>query len=64
MISLLHSNHESSEENALNTYNLDELERWAIQKAMTKHRGNITKAAAELGLTRAALYRRLEKYGL
>ena len=46
------------------TYNLDELEKWAIQKTMTKHRGNITKAAQDLGITRAALYRRLEKYGL
>ena len=46
------------------TFNLDELEKWAIQKAMTKHRGNITKAADDLGITRAALYRRLEKYGL
>jgi len=49
---------------ALPTFNLDELEKWAIQKAMTKNRGNITKAASDLGITRAALYRRLEKYGL
>lgn len=44
--------------------NLDELERTAIQKALHKHDGNVTHAARELGLTRAALYRRLEKYGL
>ena len=48
----------------IQTFNLDELEKWAIQKAITKHRGNITKAADDLGLTRAALYRRLEKYEL
>lgn len=48
----------------LDTYNLESLERWAIQKAMTKHIGNISRAAEELGLTRATLYRRLEKYGL
>ena len=48
----------------LPTFNLDELEKWAIQKAMTKNRGNITRAADDLGITRAALYRRLEKYGL
>ncbi|HCX75566.1 MAG TPA: hypothetical protein DHU93_09305, partial [Algoriphagus sp.] len=29
-----------------------------------KNGGNISKAAKELGLTRASLYRRLEKYGL
>jgi DNA-binding NtrC family response regulator len=61
---LLRPNQDGEEENAVNTFNLDELEKWAIQKAMTKHRGNITKAAEELGITRAALYRRLEKYGL
>ena len=43
---------------------LDEVEKDAIQKALTKHGGNITQTAKELGLTRTALYRRLEKYGL
>jgi len=43
---------------------LDEVERGVIQKALTKHEGNITQTAKELGLTRTALYRRLEKYGL
>ncbi|MCY7328568.1 MAG: hypothetical protein LH618_08475 [Saprospiraceae bacterium] len=33
-------------------------------KALNKHYGNITEAAQELGLTRASLYRRLEKYNL
>jgi transcriptional regulator of acetoin/glycerol metabolism len=35
-----------------------------IEKALEKHHGNISKAAKELGLTRAALYRRMEKYNL
>ena len=43
---------------------LDEVEKDAIQKALTKHNGNITQTAKELGLTRTALYRRLEKHGL
>ncbi|MEN0005369.1 MAG: sigma-54 dependent transcriptional regulator [Bacteroidota bacterium] len=47
-----------------NTYKLDELEKWAIRKVLTQEQGNISKAADVLGLTRAALYRRLEKYGL
>ncbi|KOY86937.1 AAA family ATPase [bacterium 336/3] len=47
-----------------NTMNLDEIEKDMIQKAVDKHNGNISKAAKELGLTRASLYRRLEKYGL
>lgn len=47
-----------------NTYNLDEVEKTLIQKAIDKNGGNISKAAKALGLTRASLYRRLEKYGL
>ncbi|MEO9478111.1 MAG: sigma-54 dependent transcriptional regulator [Cyclobacteriaceae bacterium] len=46
------------------TFNLDEVERNIIQKAVNRHNGNISKAAKDLGLTRASLYRRLEKYGL
>ncbi len=45
-------------------FNLDEVEKHVIQRAVNKHNGNISKAAKELGLTRASLYRRLEKYGL
>jgi len=47
-----------------NSLNLDEVEKNMIQKAIDKNSGNISKAAKELGLTRASLYRRLEKYGL
>ena len=44
--------------------NLEEMERHLIDKAIKKHQGNISKAAKDLGLTRAALYRRMEKYDL
>lgn len=44
--------------------NLEELERKAIKAAIERFNGNISKAAKELGLTRAALYRRLEKYDI
>lgn len=44
--------------------NLDDVEKNVILKAINKHSGNISKAAKELGLTRASLYRRLEKHGL
>ncbi|HEY3403432.1 MAG TPA: sigma-54 dependent transcriptional regulator [Ohtaekwangia sp.] len=47
-----------------NTLNLDEVEKTAIVKALNMHNGNISKAADELGLTRASLYRRMEKYGI
>ncbi|RZS96642.1 DNA-binding NtrC family response regulator [Cecembia calidifontis] len=46
------------------TFNLDEVEKTTIQRVIDKNGGNISKAAKELGLTRASLYRRLEKYGL
>ena len=49
---------------ASSTLNLDDMERNTIQRAIDKNGGNISKAAKELGLTRASLYRRLEKYGL
>lgn len=44
--------------------NLDYLERDTIQKALRKHGFNISRAANELGLTRASLYRRMEKHDL
>ncbi len=44
--------------------NLEETEKMLIRKVVDKHGGNISRAAKELGLTRASLYRRIEKYGL
>ncbi|MFZ6012495.1 MAG: sigma-54-dependent transcriptional regulator [Bacteroidota bacterium] len=44
--------------------NLEKLECWAIRKAIDKHHGNVSHAAHELGLSRGAMYRRMEKYGL
>ncbi len=55
---------ESGEEAGIDSYNLDEVEKNVIEKAINKHGGNISKAAKDLGLTRASLYRRLEKHGL
>jgi len=43
---------------------LDVLERTAIETALARYRGNISLAAAALGLSRAALYRRIAKHGL
>jgi len=44
--------------------NLSIIERNAILKVIEKNNGNITRAARELGLTRTALYRRLNKYDI
>ncbi len=43
---------------------LDEMEKAMIVKCMRHYEGNVTKVAEALGLSRAALYRRFEKYGL
>jgi len=43
---------------------LEEMEVLMIKKAMEFHSNRISKAARSLGLTRSALYRRLEKYGI
>jgi len=41
-----------------------EVEKNTIQQAIERHQGNLTKAAKELGLTRTALYRRLDKHDI
>jgi DNA-binding NtrC family response regulator len=41
---------------------LDRIEKWAIETCLGKHDGHVTRAASELGITRGALYRRIEKY--
>lgn len=45
-------------------YNLEKVEKIVIQKTLKKYNGNVSQAAKELGLTRASLYRRMEKYEL
>jgi DNA-binding NtrC family response regulator len=58
------TNNPQAEDINVENYNLESVEKSVIQKAINKHNGNISKAAKELGLTRASLYRRLEKHGL
>jgi transcriptional regulator of acetoin/glycerol metabolism len=43
---------------------LEEVESLLIRKAIDRHSGNISQAADALGLSRSALYRRLQKYGI
>ncbi|MDM1409466.1 sigma-54-dependent Fis family transcriptional regulator [Myroides odoratimimus] len=52
-------NDTSTEENTL-----QDMERISILKTLEKYDGNISQTAEELGLSRAALYRRLEKYNI
>ncbi|TRZ45722.1 sigma-54-dependent transcriptional regulator [Robertkochia solimangrovi] len=44
--------------------NLEEVEKQTILKVIEKNKGNISKSAKDLGITRTALYRRLNKYGI
>jgi len=46
------------------TFNLAVVEQRTVRAALKYHQGNVTKAAKALGLTRGAMYRRLEKYDL
>ncbi|MCB0277951.1 MAG: sigma-54-dependent Fis family transcriptional regulator [Calditrichaeota bacterium] len=55
---------ESGQLPAVGTMTLDEIELSMIEKALDFHDQNISKVAKSLGLSRAALYRRLEKYGI
>lgn len=43
---------------------LEELEKTAIDDALRRHTGNVSRAAKDLGITRTSLYRRMEKHGL
>lgn len=43
---------------------LDDLERTAIAACIQKHSGNLSLVAKELGISRGALYRKIEKHGL
>ena len=52
------------EEVAFDSYNLEDVEHEVIARVLRKHQGNVSQTARELGLTRTALYRRMEKHGL
>ena len=46
------------------TFDLEILEQRAVRAALKHHQGNVSQAAKACGLTRGAMYRRLDKYGL
>lgn len=53
-----------NDEGLFASYNLVEVEKMLILKAIDAHHGNLSQAAQALGLTRQSLYRRMEKYDL
>ena len=48
----------------LEEMSLEEVESFLIKKALARYSGNVSQAASALGLSRSALYRRLQRYGL
>ncbi|MFN0107871.1 MAG: sigma-54-dependent transcriptional regulator [Blastocatellia bacterium] len=57
--------YQASESSArLEEMNLEDVECYLIKKTLARFDGNVSKAAEALGLSRSALYRRLEKFGL
>ena len=48
----------------LEEMSLDEVERYLIERTLSRHEGNVSQAAKALGLSRSAMYRRLQKHGL
>jgi transcriptional regulator with PAS, ATPase and Fis domain len=61
---LLTSSHTKKRGLVLDSFNLTEVEKEVISRALNKHAGNVSRAAEELGLTRASLYRRMQKHDL
>ena len=49
---------------SLEDLSLESVESILIRKALQRFQGNVSQAAEALGLSRGALYRRMEKYGL
>jgi transcriptional regulator of acetoin/glycerol metabolism len=43
---------------------LDDAEKYLIQKSLMRYQGNVSRAAEALGLSRSALYRRLQQHGI
>ncbi|MCC6395328.1 MAG: sigma-54-dependent Fis family transcriptional regulator, partial [Bryobacterales bacterium] len=58
----LRSGHEGAPR--LEDMSLEEVESFLIRKALSRYSGNVSHAAKALGLSRSALYRRLQRYGL
>ena len=54
----------ASESSSLAGMTLDEIERQTILQALDRHKGNLSQVAMTLGISRAALYRRLEKFNI
>lgn len=59
-----HDDAKAAESASLAGMTLDEIERQTILQALERYKGNLSQVATALGISRAALYRRLEKYNI
>lgn len=59
-----HNDQKAAESTSFIGMTLDEIERQAILQALERHKGNLSQVAMALGISRAALYRRLEKHNI
>lgn len=59
-----HDEQKAAEGASLAGMTLDEIERQTILQALERYKGNLSQVAMALGISRAALYRRLEKYNI
>jgi DNA-binding NtrC family response regulator len=57
-------NSQRGSESAVDALSLEEAERVLIEKALARHGGDVRLTAKQLGLSRSALYRRLQQYGI
>jgi DNA-binding NtrC family response regulator len=49
---------------SLDDMTIEDVEKYLIQRTLTRNGGNATKTAEDLGLSRSAFYRRLQRFGL
>ena len=59
-----HNDQKAAESTSFIGMTLDEIERHTILQALERHKGNLSQVAMALGISRAALYRRLEKHNI
>lgn len=61
---IVHNDQKAAQSTSLAGLTLDEIERQTILQALERHKGNLSQVAMALGISRAALYRRLEKFNI
>ena len=59
-----HNDQKAAESTSFIGMTLDEIERQTILQALERHKGNLSQVAMALGISRAALYRRIEKHNI